>query len=268
MDNHPAEFSVRELRVRFKGREVLKGLTQSFSAGRVTAIIGPSGCGKTTFIRTLNRLTELVPGAQIDGRVQLDAGDVSRMDPVLLRRQVGMVFQKPNPFPMSIRDNVLFGLRAAGERIADPAATVRDSLSKAALWEEVKDRLSDSAFALSLGQQQRLCIARCLATRPRVVLMDEPAASLDPISTYHLEKSIEKLKGAFTVVIVTHDLQQARRVAENTIFMLAGNIVESGPTRQLFEYAADERTRAYVAGRIVLTGEEMNGSSLQHAATG
>jgi phosphate transport system ATP-binding protein len=220
-----------------------------FRPGKVTAIIGPSGCGKSTLLRTLNRLSEMTEGCSVEGDIYLDQTDVLALDPQILRRQVGMVFQKPNPFPMSIRENVLYGVRATRLKV-NHEHTVRDSLRSAALWDEVKGRLNDSAFALSLGQQQRLCIARVLAVSPTVILMDEPAASLDPASTDRLEETILRLRGAYTIVIVTHNLKQAWRVSDYTIFLTAGRLIEQGPTRDLFDHPRESLTKEYVSGRF------------------
>ncbi|HEY4753862.1 MAG TPA: phosphate ABC transporter ATP-binding protein, partial [Candidatus Limnocylindrales bacterium] len=203
----------KSLRVAYSGREVLHGVDLPFDRGLVTAMVGPSGCGKTTLLRTLNRLSELTPGCVVSGQVTVDGEDCLAMDPVLLRRRVGMVFQRPNLFPMSIRENVLYGHKAQGRHKDSHDEIVESSLRKAVIWDEVKDRLQDSALALSGGQQQRICIARTLAVAPEVVLMDEPAGSLDPRSTEKLEESILALRRQVTVVIVTHDVPQARRVS-------------------------------------------------------
>ncbi len=220
----------------------------------VTAVIGPSGCGKSTFLRCLNRMHETVPRAWADGAVLLDEGDIyaADVDPVALRRHVGMVFQRPTAFPtMSIRANV-----AAGLRVAPPADGGREddivehALRRAALWDEVKDRLDDSALALSGGQQQRLCIARALAVDPEILLLDEPTASLDPISTEKVEELVHALRDQIAVVIVTHNMQQAARVSDTTAFFLSGELVEVAPTRRMFTHPADERTEAYITGRF------------------
>jgi phosphate transport system ATP-binding protein len=237
----------RALEVAYGTQEVLKGVDMLIRPGQVTAVMGPSGCGKSTFLRCLNRLNDLVPGCVVKGQVYLDSEDVLSADPALLRRKVGMVFQRPNPFPMSIRENVLYGIKATGMRV-DEIATVRASLTRAALWVEVKDRLDKSALALSLGQQQRLCIARALAVSPRVILMDEPAASLDPSSTAAVEETIGALRGEYTVVIVTHSMQQASRVSDYASFLYEGKLVEHGPTQEVFENPQHELTKRYVAG--------------------
>jgi phosphate transport system ATP-binding protein len=218
----------------------------------VLAIIGPSGCGKSTFVRCINRMHELVPGARQSGRVLIDGRDLHArgVDPVDLRRRVGMVFQRPNPFPtMSIFDNVVAGLKLNGVR-GDYPALVETSLRKAALWEEVKDRLHDSALSLSGGQQQRLCIARALAIEPEVLLMDEPASALDPIATAKIEELIHELREQLTIVIVTHNLQQAARVSDATAFFYLGELVEHGETEQIFTNPKESRTEDYVTGKF------------------
>jgi phosphate transport system ATP-binding protein len=240
---------VEKLQVAYGDREVVQGIDMNIPAGKVVAIIGPSGCGKTTFLRSLNRLTDLSAKCRVHGKVTLDGEGIFALDPVSLRRRVGMVFQKPNPFPMSVKDNVLYGVKAQGRR--GTREILETSLRKAVLWEEVKDRLRVSALTLSGGQQQRLCIARCLAVSPEVILMDEPAGSLDPGATFQLEASIMAMKGAYTVVIVTHDVQEARRVSDYTAFMLGGKVVEFGPTAQMFAEPTTELTRDYLAGRLV-----------------
>jgi phosphate transport system ATP-binding protein len=234
----------------------VRDVSLDFLDGDVTAIIGPSGCGKSTLLRCLNRMHETAPGATTRGEVRLDGENIcSRgVSPIEVRRRVGMVFQRPTPFPtMSIRDNVAAGFRGFG-RHAPPRREidriVEESLRRAALWDEVKDRLRDSATALSGGQQQRLCIARALATGPSVILLDEPTASLDPLSTQKVEELLYELRGSVTVVIVTHNMQQAARVSDRTAFMLAGELVEVAPTNQLFTAPRDERTEAYITGRF------------------
>jgi phosphate transport system ATP-binding protein len=251
------------LRVAYGGREVLKGIDVPIARGKVTAIVGPSGCGKTTFLRTLNRLTDLSPSCRVTGWVTIDGEDCMTMDPVLLRRRVGMVFQKPNPFPMSIRENILYGVKAQGDKSGNHHDLLEASLSKAVLWDEVKDRLDESALHLSGGQQQRVCIARCLATSPEVVLMDEPAGSLDPRSTAKLEESILAMRGDYTVVIVTHDVPQARRVADFTGFFYAGRVIEFGRTRQMFENPRQEATRHYLEGALVTLALDDNGEAAE-----
>lgn len=225
-------------------------------ANQITAIIGPSGCGKSTFLRTFNRMNELIPGVSVDGGVLMDGEDIFGVDVVELRRRVGMVFQRPNPFPKSIFDNVAYGPRAHGVRDrASLTEIVERSLRAAALWDEVKDDLNKSGMALSGGQQQRLCIARALAVEPDVILMDEPASSLDPIATLHIEELIRTLKRHYTIVIVTHNMQQAARVSDYTAFFMmdenrAGMLVEYGPTREIFTTPQDKRTEDYITGRF------------------
>ena len=232
----------------------VKDVSLGFEANRVHALIGPSGCGKSTFLRSLNRMHELSPGGWITGRVLLDGQDVytPTVNPMQLRRRVGMVFQKPTPFPtMSIFDNVAAGLRVGQRRSrAEVAETVERALHGAALWDEVKDRLTASAMALSGGQQQRLCVARTIAPRPEVILLDEPTASLDPQGTQRIEELLYTLKREFTIVIVTHNMQQAARVSDTTSFFYLGDLVETGATRQLFTSPAREATEAYITGRF------------------
>jgi phosphate transport system ATP-binding protein len=232
----------------------VKNVSLAFDARRVHALIGPSGCGKSTFLRTLNRMHELSEGGTIDGRVLLDGDDIyaTRVNAMQLRRRVGMVFQRPTPFPtMSVFDNVAAGLRLDNHRSRDElGGIVEHSLRRAALWDEVKDRLCASAMALSGGQQQRLCIARTIAPSPEVILLDEPTASLDPQSTQRIEELVFELKGDFTIIIVTHNMQQAARVSDTTTFFYMGEMVETGPTRQLFTAPRQERTEAYITGRF------------------
>jgi phosphate transport system ATP-binding protein len=220
----------------------------------VTALIGPSGCGKSTFLRALNRMNDLIPGARLEGRVELDGRDVysNSMDVIQLRRRVGMIFQRSNPFPMSIYENVAYGPRVNGllKKRADLDLIVEKTLRSAALWDEVKDRLSRSAMSLSGGQQQRLCIARALAVEPEVLLMDEPASALDPISTAKIEELIYQLKRNYTIVIVTHNMQQAARVSDETGFFLNGHLVEFAETKKLFTAPAKRETEDYVTGRF------------------
>ncbi len=234
----------------------LKEITTDIPENSITAIIGPSGCGKSTFLRSFNRMNELIPGVRVTGRVLLDGEDIFQEDVVALRKKVGMVFQRPNPFPKTIFDNVAYGPRIHGARDRGAlAALVERSLRDAALWDEVKDDLQKSALALSGGQQQRLCIARALAVGPEVILMDEPASALDPIATLKIEELLQVLKQKYTIVIVTHNMQQAARVSDFTAFMLtdeqrAGNLVEFGPTRQIFTTPQDRRTEDYISGRF------------------
>jgi phosphate transport system ATP-binding protein len=232
----------------------VKSVSLGFQAHRVHALIGPSGCGKSTFLRTLNRMHELVEGGWITGRVLLDGEDIyaPRVNAMQLRRRIGMVFQRPTPFPtMSIYDNVAAGLRVNGRLPkAEMDAIVERSLHQAALWDEVKDRLHTSAMALSGGQQQRLCIARTVAPTPDVILLDEPTASLDPQGTQRIEELLFELKNAFTIIIVTHNMQQAARVSDTTTFFYLGTMVETGATRQIFTAPRNEQTEAYITGRF------------------
>ena len=244
---------VEDLHVRYGASHAVRGVSLAIPERSVTAIIGPSGCGKSTFLRSLNRMNDTIKGIRVDGRVRVGGDDLygPGTDVVALRRKVGMVFQKPNPFPASIRDNVLFGPRihrrlSAGEK----DRLVQTSLERAALWDEAKDRLDADATGLSGGQQQRLCIARALAVGPQVLLMDEPASALDPIATAKIEDLIQELKRELTVVIVTHNMQQAARVSDRTAFFYMGELVEYGPTKQVFENPVHKRTEDYVTGRF------------------
>jgi phosphate transport system ATP-binding protein len=244
---------LEELRAFYGRAEQVKGVDLEFRASQVTAIIGPSGCGKSTLVRCVNRMHEEIPGARAEGRVLLDGADIyaPAVDVVAVRRAVGMIFQKPNPFPtMSIFDNVAAGPRLAGGRGGDLRERVEGALRAAGLWEEVKDRLGEAGVGLSGGQQQRLCIARSLAVDPAVLLMDEPCSALDPIATLRIEDLIEELKARVTIVIVTHNMQQAARVADRTAFMLAGRLVEVGPTQTIFTNPTDTRTEEYVTGKF------------------
>ena len=252
----PNRMETQDLHLSYGSREVLKGVSVPVVQGRVTAIIGPSGCGKTTLLRSLNRLTDLTAGCRITGKILLDGEDCLDMDPIALRRRIGMVFQRPNPFPMSIRENVLYGVKAQAMKKSRHDDIVEASLRKAVIWDEVKDRLNDSALNLSGGQQQRICIARTLAVSPEVVLMDEPAASLDPRSTAKLEESILAMRGDYTVVAVTHELSQARRVSDYLAFIYEGHVVEYGETAQLFENPREEATRDYLSGGLVTEVDE------------
>ena len=244
---------LEQLRAFYGDSEQVKGVDLEFRANEVTAIIGPSGCGKSTMVRCINRMHEEIPGAHAQGRVLLDDLDVydSRVDVVAVRRAIGMVFQKPNPFPtMSIFDNVAAGLRLTGARGGDLHQKVETALRGASLWEEVSDRLSEPGAGLSGGQQQRLCIARSLAVDPEVLLMDEPCSALDPIATLKIEELIDQLKSRVTIVIVTHNMQQAARVADRTAFMLSGKLVEIAPTNDIFTNPTDTRTEEYVTGKF------------------
>lgn len=244
---------VENLNVYFGESQILKNVSLNIRKNTVTSLIGPSGCGKSTFIRTLNRMNDLIDGFKHDGTVLLDGKDIydPKVDVVDLRKKIGMVFQKPNPFPKSIFDNVAYGLRVHGITNNDVIAEkVEESLKGAALWDEVKDKLDMSAMGLSGGQQQRLCIARTIAVNPEVILMDEPASALDPISTVKIEDLVHKLKNNYTIIIVTHNMQQATRVSKHTAFFLNGEIVESGLTDKLFVEPEDKRTEDYITGRF------------------
>jgi phosphate transport system ATP-binding protein len=238
----------------FGSKQVLRDINLGIEHGAATAIIGPSGCGKSTLIRCLNRMHEEVRGARVEGKVLFDGEDIydARVDPVVIRRRIGMVFQKPNPFPtMSILENTVAGLKLLGRLPKDELQERGEKALRAAgLWEEVKDRLGDPGGRLSGGQQQRLCIARALAVEPEVLLMDEPASALDPASTLRIEELVTELKDRYTVVIVTHNMQQAARVADWTLFMLYGEVVEFGPTNKIFTTPEDQRTEDYVTGRF------------------
>lgn len=248
------KFEIVDLSARYGDNEVVQKLSLSIPANEVTAVIGPSGCGKSTFIRCLNRMHELIPGTGVSGTVLLDGEDIygTDVDPVILRRRVGMVFQKPNPFPtMSVRDNVLSGLRMTKTlKGKNSAKVVEDALKQAALWEEVKDRLDKPATGLSGGQQQRLCLARTLAVEPEVLLMDEPCSALDPVATARIEDLLHILKDRYTIVIVTHNMQQAARVSNRTAFLLNGELVEYTETDVLFTSPKDKRTEDYITGKF------------------
>ena len=246
----PAKMQTRGLNFWYGAAPALKGITMDVAAHEVTAFIGPSGCGKSTFLRCLNRMNDLIPGARVEGEVLLDGQDIYHgADPVLVRRRVGMVFQKPNPFPKTIYENVAWGARINGFQ-GEMDGLVERCLRHAALWEEVKDRLKDNAYGLSGGQQQRLCIARALAVEPEVLLMDEPASALDPIATAKLEETILELKNAYTIVIVTHNMQQASRVSDTTAFFYLGELVEMGRTERIFTRPSVQRTEEYISGRF------------------
>lgn len=246
------KIEVRDLDLYYGEMQALKKINIDIEENSVMALIGPSGCGKSTFIRTLNRMNDLIDGVKITGKVTLDGQDIYKdVDIIELRKKVGMVFQKPNPFPMTVFDNVAYGPRIHG--IKDKrklSEIVERSLVAAALWDEVKDRLNKSALGLSGGQQQRLCIARTLAVEPEVLLMDEPTSALDPISTMKIEELIDQLKNKYTIVIVTHNMQQAGRVSDFTSFFLNGEIIESGPTENVFYNPKDKRTEDYITGRF------------------
>ena len=251
--SNPIKVKVENLNLYYGDNHALKDVSMDIQENSVTAFIGPSGCGKSTFLKTLNRMNDLVDNVRIDGKVLLDGEDIYEqgVDTTILRKKVGMVFQQPNPFPMSIYDNIAYGPRVHG--IKDKKKLdqiVEESLRGAAIFEEVKDRLKKSAMGLSGGQQQRLCIARALAVQPEVLLMDEPTSALDPISTAKIEELMEDLKKKYTVIVVTHNMQQATRVSDQTAFFLVGEMVEFGDTKQIFSYPQDKRTEDYITGRF------------------
>ena len=246
-------FTVKNMDLYYGSFHALKNVNLNLASGEITAFIGPSGCGKSTFLKSLNRMNDLVEGCKITGDIRLMGEDIydKRMDVSLLRRRVGMVFQKPNPFPMSVYDNIAYGPRTHGIRKkAELDEIVEKSLRDAAIWDELKDRLKKSALGLSGGQQQRLCIARALAVKPEVILMDEPTSALDPISTSKIEDLVMDIKKDYTIVMVTHNMQQAVRVSDTTVFFLLGEIVESGATGQMFSVPKDKRTEDYITGRF------------------
>jgi len=241
----------RDVSVHYGSKRAVDDVSLVVPSNQVVALIGPSGCGKSTLLRCFNRMNDLLPAAKVDGEVLFHGQNLYQpeIDPVEVRRRIGMVFQKPNPFPKSIFDNVAFGPRINGFG-GDMNERVEESLRQAALWDEVSDRLDDSAYALSGGQQQRLCIARTLAVRPEIVLMDEPASALDPIATQKIEELIFELKKQYTIVIVTHNMQQAARISDYTAFLYMGELIEYGPTDMIFTNPTEERTEAYVTGRF------------------
>ena len=246
-------FTVQNMDLNYGSYHALKNVNLNLASGEITAFIGPSGCGKSTFLKSLNRMNDLVEGCKITGDIRLMGEDIydKRMDVSLLRRRVGMVFQKPNPFPMSVYDNIAYGPRTHGiKKKAELDEIVEKSLRDAAIWDELKDRLKKSALGLSGGQQQRLCIARALAVKPEVILMDEPTSALDPISTSKIEDLVMDIKKDYTIVMVTHNMQQAVRVSDTTVFFLLGEIVESGATGQIFSMPKDKRTEDYITGRF------------------
>jgi phosphate transport system ATP-binding protein len=247
------KISVQDLHLYYGENHALKGISMDIRENAVTAFIGPSGCGKSTFLKTMNRMNDLVDGVKIEGKILLDGEDIYApdVDTTILRKRVGMVFQQPNPFPMSIYDNIAYGPRVHGvkdRRKLDEI--VEESLCGAAIFDEVKDRLKKSALGLSGGQQQRICIARALAVHPEVLLMDEPTSALDPISTAKIEDLMEELKKKYTVITVTHNMQQAARIADDTAFFLLGDLIEFTSTKQLFSYPRDKRTEDYITGRF------------------
>lgn len=247
------KINVSNLDLWYSDFQALKDLDLNIQENEITALIGPSGCGKSTFLKTLNRMNDLIPGCRIEGKILLDDQDIyaNDYDVNLLRKRVGMVFQHPNPFPMSIYDNIAYGPRTHGvknKKILDEI--VERSLKGAAIWDEVKDQLNKNALRISGGQQQRICIARALAVEPEVLLMDEPTSALDPVSTAKIEDLVQDLKGEYTIVMVTHNMQQAARVSDKTVFFLAGEIIEFGNTTEIFSNPKDKRTEDYVSGRF------------------
>ena len=246
------KFDISNLNLHYGDFHALKDVSMQIEANKITAFIGPSGCGKSTFLKTLNRMNDLVENCKIDGKVLLDGTDIYKdMDEITLRYRVGMVFQQPNPFPKSVYDNVAYGPRIAGiKKKSQLDEIVERSLRQAAIWDELKDRLHKSALGLSGGQQQRLCIARTLAVEPEVILMDEPTSALDPISTSKIEDLAMELKKDYTIVMVTHNMQQAVRVSDNTAFFLLGEMIEYNDTEKLFSIPSDKRTEDYITGRF------------------
>ncbi len=246
-------FTVKDMELYYGSFHALKNVNLNIASGEITAFIGPSGCGKSTFLKSLNRMNDLVEGCRITGDIRLMGEDIydKNVDVSVLRRRVGMVFQKPNPFPMSVYDNIAYGPRTHGvKKKAELDEIVEKSLRDAAIWDELKDRLKKSALGLSGGQQQRLCIARALAVKPEVILMDEPTSALDPISTSKIEDLVMDIKKEYTIVMVTHNMQQAVRVSDTTVFFLLGEIIESGATGQMFSVPKDKRTEDYSTGRF------------------
>ena len=246
------KFEINNLNLHYGDFHALKNINMNIEKNQITAFIGPSGCGKSTFLKTLNRMNDLVDGVKIDGNVYLDGKDIfADMDAINLRHRVGMVFQHPKPFPKSIYDNIAYGPRLFGvKKKSELDIIVEKSLKQAAIWDEVKDRLKKSALGLSGGQQQRLCIARTLAVEPEVILMDEPTSALDPISTSRIEDLAVELKNNYTIIMVTHNMQQAARISDNTAFFLLGEMIEYGKTEQLFSMPANKKTEDYITGRF------------------
>lgn len=245
------KFDIKNLDLFYGDFQALKNINLPIENNKITAFIGPSGCGKSTFVKTLNRMNDLVDTCKIQGEVYLDGEDIFKMDVNILRKRVGMVFQKPNPFPMSIYDNIAYGPRTHGVKNKKKLdELVERSLKQAAIWEEVKDRLKKNALGLSGGQQQRLCIARALAVEPEVLLMDEPTSALDPISTTKIEDLAMELKKEYTIAIVTHNMQQAARISDKTAFFLLGEVIEFGDTLTIFNNPTDDRTEEYITGRF------------------
>ena len=252
-NDHPSIIKTNDLQLHYGEFHALKNINMDIPEKEITAFIGPSGCGKSTFLKTINRMNDLIPSVRIDGKITFHEKDIyaKDIDVTLLRKDIGMVFQKPNPFPMSIYDNIAYGPRLHGTHSrAQLDALVEKSLRGAALWEEVKDRLKKSALGLSGGQQQRLCIARALAVQPEVLLMDEPTSALDPISTSKIEELAMQLKNEYTIIMVTHNMQQAARISDDLAFFLVGEMVEFGDTKQIFSHPQDKRTEDYITGRF------------------
>ena len=245
-------FRLDDVHVYYSKFLALRGVNLDIPARQITALIGPSGCGKSTLIRCLNRMNDLIPGARVEGKIEYHGQDLygDDVDPVEVRRRIGMVFQKPNPFPKSIYENIAFGPRVIGMKPKSMDQLVEESLRRAALWDEVKDKLKQNALALSGGQQQRLCIARAIAVSPDVILMDEPCSALDPVSTGRIEDLMEELKRDYTIVIVTHNMQQAARVSDKTAFMYLGELIEFDDTNKIFTSPSDRRTQDYITGRF------------------
>lgn len=252
MSSNNVKLSIKNLDLFYGDNQALKNINIDIKENKVTALIGPSGCGKSTFLRTLNRMNDLIENVTIKGKIEVDGEDIYQTEDVIkLRTKVGMVFQKPNPFPMSIYDNIAYGPRIHGIRDKKTLdKIVEESLRGAAIWDEVKDRLKTSALGLSGGQQQRICIARAIAMKPEVILMDEPTSALDPISTSKVEELIEELKKDYTIVIVTHNMQQAARISDDTAFFLNGVLVEYSETKAMFTAPQDKRTEDYITGRF------------------
>lgn len=251
MQNNEYIFEVNNLHLKYGDKETLKGINMKFFKNKVTAFIGPSGCGKSTLLRCFNKMNDLIPDCSIEGEILYNGKNINEYDVIDLRSEVGMVFQNPNPFPMSIYDNVAYGPRCAGIKKKEVLDNiVIDSLKKASLYEEVQDRLKESALGLSGGQQQRLCIARCIAMNPKVILMDEPTSALDPIATLKIEELINDLKKEYTIIIVTHNMQQASRISDYTAFFILGEVTEFSATSELFKNPKDKRTEDYITGRF------------------
>ena len=253
MENDQTKIKVEDLNLYYGSLKALKNVSLQLSNNQISALIGPSGCGKSTFLRTLNRMNDLIPYVTIKGKVLIDNRDVYErdIDVVELRKQIGMVFQKPNPFPMSIYENVVYGPKCHGIKDKNRLNEIAEkSLEKAVLWDEVKDRMKDSALSLSGGQQQRLCIARVLAVEPEIILMDEPTSALDPIATLKIEELVTNLKEEYTIVIVTHNMEQAARVSDTTSFFLNGEVIETGDTQVIFTNPKNKKTEDYITGRF------------------